>query len=259
MTFMRKLDSPTKNFLYFFYRILKPLFDPVKFFLGIYGYLWYIRDYVKFSNLSERKLKLGNLFPILDEKTSLTQFDAHYYYQQIWVFSNVLKRKPTEHIDIASSYELSGYLSTVVKSKFVDLRPIEATLQNLEIVKGDILNLPFEDSSLQSVSCLHVIEHVGLGRYGDPIDPKGLIKACKELSRVLAKNGYLYLSTPVGLEAIYFNAHRVTPPEKIQAYFPDLKLESFSIVDDNNNFVQNVSPAEYKKSNYGCGMYIFRK
>jgi hypothetical protein len=29
------------------------------------------------------------------------------------------------------------------------------------------------DGYCDSLSCLHALEHFGLGRYGDPIDPRG--------------------------------------------------------------------------------------
>lgn len=257
---MKVFNSPTKNNLYFVYRLISPIFDPVKSLQGIIGYGWFIKDAIKYRSMDKNaKLFNKNLFPILDEKVSFTPFDAHYYYQQLWVFENVLKRKPKLHIDIASTYEMSGYLSKIVKTKFIDYRPIKAKLKNLEIERGDILNLKLKDNSVESLSCLHTVEHIGLGRYGDPLDPLGTQKACHELSRVLAKNGFLYFSTPIGKERLCFNAHRINTPEKIIKYFKNLKLVSFSVVDDDGNFHENCNYRSYAKANYCCGMFLFTK
>jgi len=85
-------------------------------------------------------------------------------------------------------------------------------LDSLDFVEGSILDLPFEDRTLSSLSSLCVVEHIGLGRYGDELDPDGSAKAIKELARVVAPGGRLYLSVPVGDEYIVaFNAGRVLP------------------------------------------------
>lgn len=257
---MKVFDSRPKNILYFIYRIINPIIDPIKFTQGIYGYFRFAKDLIKYKQLdSKSKIVNLSLFPILHEKTKLTGLDAHYFYQQLWAFEQILKRRPSRHVDIGSTYEMSGYISKITKAEFVDIRPIKTSLRNLFVRKGDILSLPYNDNSLQSVSCLHVVEHVGLGRYGDRIDPSGTIKACRELSRILKKGGYLYLSTPVGKNKICFNAHRIHSPQEILGYLRELKLLSFSIVDDNGNFIENVDYAKYDKLNYGCGFFIFTK
>ena len=80
----------------------------------------------------------------------------------------------------------------------------------LRFVQGDMCRLDgFETGSVDSLSCLHTIEHVGLGRYGDPIDPEGWVVAVRELARILAPGGRLYLGTPIGRERVCFNSERV--------------------------------------------------
>lgn len=258
---MRKMENKTKDWAYFVYRLVSPVFDPLRFFQGLYGYLWFVRDLVNFKRRSRgTKLLNLNLYPVLHDRVDFTPFDAHYFCQQLWVFENILKERPPHHVDVGSSYEMSGYLSKVVKTTFVDLRPIKAVFKNLKIVKGDILNLPFRDGSLPSLSCLHVVEHIGLGRYGDAIDPAGSIKACKELARVLAEGGKLYLSVPIGKGKICFNAHRIFDPCSIaREYFPDLKLVTFSVVDDSGKFISDCDPKDFVTLDYGCGMFLFTK
>lgn len=257
---MKVFDSKVKNIAYFSYRIINPIFDPIRFVHGIYGYLWFVKDLILFK-IKDKNAKLLNinLYPRLDEKTSFTSFDAQNFYQQLWAFEQILKKKPALHVDIGSSNLLSGYISKITKVIFIDLRPIQAKLHNLETKRGEILNLPFEDSSLKSLSCLCVAGHVGLGRYGDAIDPQGTKKACKELGRVLARGGYLYFSTNIGKERICFNAHRVLSPRTILDYFKNLKLLSFSVVDDSGNFYENVNYKDYLNIDYGQGMFLFNK
>ena len=82
------------------------------------------------------------------------------------------------------------------------------------------------------MSCLHVAEHIGLGRYGDPLDPHGTEKAARQLERVLAPEGHLFFSLPVGRPRTAFNAHRVHDPQHIPELFPALRLDAFAGVDD---------------------------
>lgn len=257
---MKIFKRKSYNFGYLVYRIVSPIIDPIIFFNGFIGYFWFIRDLVAYKIKDPKaKIYFKNIYPMVHDKTSLTHLDAHYFYQQLWVFENVLKNKPKSHVDIASTYQMSGYLSKIVPTTFIDYRPIETNLRNLDVKRGDLLDLDIKNDSIDSLSCLHVIEHVGLGRYGDSIDPSGTKKACSELQRVLGINGKLYLSLPIGKEKICFNAHRIFPPEKIIKYFDKLKLVSFSVVDDDGVFHENVSYRDYSKLDYGCGMFEFIK
>lgn len=257
---MHVFKSPIKNSTYFIYRLLSPVIDPIRFVYGIYGYLWFLRDlFLYLVKDRKTKIKLVDLFPQLHDKTNFTHLDAHYFYQQLWVFEKVLKNRPLSHTDIASTYQMSGYLSKITPTTFIDYRPIQTNLKNLDVFKGDILSLDFKDDSLESISCLHVIEHIGLGRYGDSLDPNGSMKACKELQRVLKQGGKLYLSLPVGKEKICFNAHRIHNPATILKYFDKLKLVSYSVVDDGGDYYENADLNLSKKLNYGCGMFEFTK
>lgn len=257
---MRVYQSKSKNILYFFYRLIYPIFDPLRFITGLYGYFWFIKDLINYQKQNHQKSLINqNLYPMLHDKTSFSPFNSHYYYMSLWAFDRIVKSKPNLHVDIGSSYELSGYLSTLIKTIFIDLRPIDVLTKNLTIIKKNILDLPYKNQSIKSLSCLHVAEHIGLGRYGDSINPKGTENACKELERVLAPGGLLYFAVPIGKEKICFNAHRIFPPKKIIKMFPKLKLVEFSLVDDDEVFIEKQKPYQFTNTNYACGLFIFTK
>ncbi len=257
---MKIFKNETKNILYFAYRLVQPVIDPVRLFYGLTGYVWFARDLIRYKRMDpSAKLLSKNLFPILHEKVIYTPFDAHYFYQQLWAFEHIFKQRPKEHVDVGSTYEMSGYISKITKAVFVDIRPIPTSLKNLRVIKGDILELPFADGSIESLSCLSVAEHIGLGRYGDRLDPRGTRKACRELVRVLAKGGRLYFSVPVGKNRICFNAHRIHEPKTIVSYFSGLKLVEFCIVDDDGRFHERADYKKFSTLNYGCGLFLFQK
>ncbi|WP_371372137.1 DUF268 domain-containing protein [Sporomusa aerivorans] len=135
-------------------------------------------------------------------------------------------------------------------------------MSNLQSLKADLLKLPFADKSVQSLSCMHVIEHIGLGRYGDEIDPCGDIKAIKELKRVLAFHGDLLFVVPIGKAKIMFNAHRIYSYEQIISYFPEFDLKEFSLVPDLHTkygFIKNATKEIADQQNYGCGCFWFQR
>lgn len=199
-------------------------------------------------------------YPCLSEKTGNTGFDAHYIYHTAWAARKISSEiKPRLHVDISSSLYFSTIVSAFFPVKFYDFRPADLTLSNLSTGSMDLNRLPFEDNSLKSLSCMHVVEHIGLGRYGDPLDPNGDIKAMGELGRVLAKKGHLLFVVPVGEPRIQFNAHRVYSYEMIVGHLKSLKLAEFSLIDDSGHFIENADPSLVKLQKYGCGCFLFQK
>ena len=56
---------------------------------------------------------------------------------------------------------------------------------------------------------ISALEHDGLGRYGDPIDPNGDLKTMRSYKSYLKKGGLMFLSVPVGQDAVCWNSHRI--------------------------------------------------
>ena len=198
-------------------------------------------------------------FPKIYDQTISTKFDSHYFYQDIWGFNRILESKCDYHVDIGSSVIFVVLLTAITELTFIDIRPLRVNLKNFLSKKGNILALPYESNSISSLSSLHVAEHIGLGRYGDPLDPLGTKKATKELSRVLAPRGNLYFSLPIGKPKLCFNAHRIHSTQQILEYFSDLKLLELSGVDDDGNFLENIDRNILDSCNYGCGLFWFTK
>jgi hypothetical protein len=218
----------------------------------------FVADWLAFrSQAGEWSVKGKDSYPCLADWLPTTPFDPHYFYQGNWLARCLAEAKPQQHVDIGSSVLTVGVLSAHVPTIFVDYRPLVAHQSGLICVAGDINRLPFGDRSLASLSCLHVIEHIGLGRYGDPIDADGARLAAQELQRVVDVGGKLYLSTPIGRERVCFNAHRVFAPATILSWFSQMQLTSFSFVSDDGVLHENASPALVPALDYGCGFFEF--
>ncbi len=244
----------------FYSRWKRPLIR-TKVLSGLSKYPAYLRDWFKYSRIDGAEpIRLRDTYPCLFDKKTTTRIDSHYFYQDIWAFKKIYSLKPEFHVDVGSSANFVGFLTAITKVNFVDIRPLDAPyLANIENIKGSILELPYEDNSLESISCLHVAEHIGLGRYGDPLDPLGTSKAAAELTRCLAKGGNLFFSLPVGKPRLCFNAHRIHSPRQIKDYFGGLKLIELSGSDDNKRFIENIDIHILENSRYACGMFWFTK
>ena len=220
-------NSRVHSFCLFYLSIVGPL-SLGKFFKAVVGYFRYLTDLTKYFGMEKsERFKLFNLRPSLEDWIKTTSLDLSYFYQDTWAAEKVMKDIPDFHVDIGSTALLVGILSKITRVYSIDIRPLPVKLDNLECKKGSVLDLPFKDGEVSSLSSLCVIEHIGLGRYGDALDPWGSYKAISEISRVFMKGGNLYVSVPVGEEAaVYFNAYRVFEPQNFVALFEGFKMMS---------------------------------
>lgn len=248
------------RFFRFAYHWMSAFADPLRLFRSLVRFPGYLIQMMQYRSMhGAEKIGLLDTHPCLHDRTSRTPFDRHYYYQNMWSFRKIAADRPVRHVDVGSKIDFVTYLTTFTEVVFIDLRPLEVTVERLLVERGSILALPFADGSVSSLSCLHVAEHIGLGRYGDPLDPEGTAKAARELQRILARGGNLYFSLPIGRPRVCFNAHRVHSVEQIQEYFRELELIERSGIDDHRNYLENCSAETLNSCNYGCGLFWFRK
>ena len=249
-----------KHSKFFLKNWIKPIVNPSHLKHLIPKYLKYLRDWKKYSRMKyAEEMSLKYSLPSLFDDLVKTPFDPHYFYQDIWAFKRILELGSDSHVDVGSNVKFIGFSTVIKKVTFIDIRPLIANLDNLKSIKGNILSIPFEDNSINSISCLHVAEHIGLGRYGDKLDPLGTKKAAKELVRVLAKEGNLFFSLPIGKPRLCFNSHRIHSTDQILEYFSDLELIELSGVDDSGNYIQNINKNKLDSCSYGCGFFWFTK
>lgn len=239
---------------------------------GIRVFKWFrfCRDFAAFRlqfrvNADKRfPLRWQDRWPCLNDRTPTTGFDRHYVYHTAWA-ARVLKRlSPIEHVDISSSLYFCALVSAFVRIRYYDYRPPALRLDNLDVGSADLTCLPFADNSIASLSCMHVIEHIGLGRYGDPLQVDGDIAALRELQRVVAPRGSLLLVVPVGQPRIQFNAHRIYSHWQILDFFPAAtwNLHEFALIPDESRSVGIIAAAsqeQVEQEEYACGCYWFQK
>jgi len=183
-------------------------------------------EYFQFKKALNPSVSLG-IWPCLEDKLPETSFDKYYFYQDVWGAKMCSQIKPKMIVDIGSTALLVGIFSQFAETVSLDIRPLPVRINGLLCKKGSITQIPYADNSIQYINSLCVLEHIGLGRYGDSIDTKGIDKAIAELKRVLSPGGYLALSVPIGIPCILFNALRIFSRNELIGFF-----SSYTIIDE---------------------------
>lgn len=229
---------------------------------GLPRFIKDIQQYRRMNPPPGFQISTRDLFPILTERVASAGLTGgHYFHQDLWAARKIFKHSPHEHMDIGS--RVDGFIAHLLVFRQVtvmDIRPLESDLPGLTFLQDDATAMAqVGTDSVESLSSLHVAEHFGLGRYGDPVDPSACFQFMASLQRVLSPGGRLYFSVPVGRERVEFNAHRVFAPRTILNSFSSLRLVSFSFVGDDGLLREDQDPEALPESELACGLFEFTK
>jgi len=237
---------------------------------AIRGLSFYKNDFsqLKKQRGEDRTFALGKRFPILGERfTESGTMSGHYFHQDLLVARRIYENDPLKHVDIGSRTD--GFVAHVAvfrEIEIIDIRNQISKTNNIKFRRADLMELPQNMiNAYDSISSLHAIEHFGLGRYGDPVDYFGHLKALDNIYKILQTGGKFYFSVPIGPQRIEFNAHRVFSVKYLLGLFQDkYSIDNFSYVNDKGDMFENV---ELSVSNiednfnceFGCGIFEMTK
>ncbi|MGB8294497.1 MAG: DUF268 domain-containing protein [Polyangia bacterium] len=245
--------------------------DPRRFVRALLATPAFVRDYARF-----RRAYRGRAFlrPCLHDR-----FDEggatkdEYFWQDLLVARWIHQANPVHHVDVGS--RVDGFVAHLAAFRTVevfDVRRITSEIPGVTFSQRDMMDVSSVSSLTasgagycDSISCLHALEHFGLGRYGDPIDPKGYEKGIANMAGLLRAGGVLYLSTPIGRERVEFNANWVFDPRTILrlAEAVGLAHESLTIVRSGLEVETASMDATAMETlaleDYNLGIFTFRK
>lgn len=232
----------------------------------------YLADLKAFRNRQEETgedFPISRLYPsLIDFRSDSGTASGHYFHQDLHVAQRIFESAPKRHIDIGS--RVDGFVAHVASFREIevaDIRPLETAIPNIRFLQCDLM----DDLSVaalgkaDSVSCLHALEHFGLGRYGDPVTINGHVRGLMNIASLVEKDGTLYVSVPIGAQRTEFNAHRifdsVTIPQLLKEEF---RLVRFSYIDDLGLMHSDAGfdasdVARNFGCNHGCGIYELRR
>jgi len=220
------------------------------------------------SSQSGSLFKRAYNFPCFsDHRSTAGDLPKHYFQQDLYVARQIFLANPTRHIDVGS--RIDGFVAHVASFReieVVDIRPMSNINENIKFLQLDIIDkdsIPHE--ICDSLSCLHTIEHVGLGRYGDTINPDGWLTALDNLLAMLKLGGVLYLSAPIGEGSIEFDAHRLFSLRDLRQAIADrASVSTIAVIGDDDRFMSDADCHAYITNgqnpvNYGCAIITARK
>lgn len=231
----------------------------------------FFRDYLLFTQgMIRRKspFAITTVSPMLADK----DFDhlhilGHYFHQDLYVARRIFEARPVKHVDIGS--RIDGFVAHVASFREIevlDVRDPGISAVNIRFRQADVMSSTLDLCEYcDSASSLHALEHFGLGRYGDRVDPDGHLKGIVAIHRMLKPRGIFYLSVPIGPQRVEFNAHRVFALryliELLAARFETVR---FSYENDAGRFFENVPLTEELIAHnggcrLGCGIFELRK
>ena len=237
-------------------------FDPRRFWLTLKNlpiFIWQLIICL-FENKKSFEFRL---LPILSDKGMAGGVaKGHYFHPDLWAARLIYRASPVRHIDVGS--RIDGFISHLLvfrSVEVVDIRYLETGVQGLNFIQADMMSSSHGIKPADSVSCLHTLEHFGLGRYGDDLNLKGWELGLESLCSLVKPGGYLYLSVPIGSrQIIEMNAQRIFFSETIPNMLKQVgfQLQSYSVVEDNGEFSENIELQSYT-GNFGCGCYVFKR
>jgi SAM-dependent methyltransferase len=243
--------------------------DPFKTVHFVRGLPFYFRDLRSQSNNAKMDFPFGRIYPCLSERFEKSgDATGHYFHQDLLVARRIFLNKPIRHLDVGS--RVDGFVAHVASFRsieVIDIRPLSSNIPNVSFLQADI-TAPLPKNLIgysDSLSSLHTIEHIGLGRYGDPVMYDGYLVALDNLNRILKRDGRLYFSVPIGPQRIEFNAHRVFAVNYLLECFDDkFHIDRFSFVDDKGDLHDNISLSDTDVRDnfgciYGCGIFEMTK
>ena len=251
----------------------KNLFRPLALKLLALGFdvrkILFYKYYLQFRRDKSKWLEQGgkitkNYMILSDYSDNAGIAKGHYFHQDLLVAKFINEHNPKRHVDIAS--RVDGFVAHVASFREIevlDLRPMpNSEHTNIKFLQADLMS-PQGLGEIDSLSCLHAVEHFGMGRYTDKIDIDGTNKGITNLVDLVSPGGRLYVSFPVGQDEVHFNAHRIHHPKTIfnhDSIKKYMSLIRFDFVDDDGDLYLNIDTSEVDpQTKYGCGIYTFEK
>ncbi|WP_128545529.1 DUF268 domain-containing protein [Larkinella soli] len=201
--------------------------------------------------------RIGGFFPFLFDRFAESGYLVRHYFQQdLHVAQRIFDHQPERHLDIGS--RIDGFVAHVAafrEIEVLDIRPLTRSFPNIRFRQVDLMNMPADlRLSCDSISSLHAIEHFGLGRYGDPVDSNGYLKALDHIHALLKPGGKFYFSVPVGPQQIVYNAHRIFSIDYLVSLLSTrYRIDEFALIDDQENFHRHLDLRSPEvKNNFGC-------
>ena len=164
-----------------------------------------------------------------------------YTHNQIQNFIKLARKKKTNYYGTTDTYLFSAfqqYLASIYDKKVAVIgsripwyesillayNASPVTIEYNQIISQDprleimtVAGYEANPRQFDAIVSISSMEHDGLGRYGDPINPFGDLEAMGKMKKMLKEGGLLFLAVPVGKDCLVWNLHRVYGKLRLKA------------------------------------------
>jgi hypothetical protein len=172
----------------YYFRI--PGVDPRCFVLAMRGLPFYLIDFYRTRRQlrNQNPLYIGRVALFLSDRFGAGGLLSGYYCHQDLVIAKCMYRnKPVSHLDVGSRTD--GFVFHVAVFREIevfDIRPVRSGVANIKLIQADLMDRNWSLTGYcDSISCLHALEHFGLGRYGDATDAQGHLRDFENINKTL--------------------------------------------------------------------------
>jgi SAM-dependent methyltransferase len=239
--------------------------DPRKMLRSLAGLPRYVRDYLRFRSGYSGRLEFLPCLHDWHEEGGATKLE--YFWQDLLVARKIFAAKPERHVDVGS--RVDGFVAHVASFREIevfDVRPISTEIPGVTFRQADLMRpAAGMHECCDSLSCLHALEHFGLGRYGDPVDPTGFERGFASMAALLKTDGVFYLSVPVGVARVEFNGQRVLEPQAIIRLARDNSLQprELALIRQGGRIekieLDDAQLSDLARQRYALGLFTFVK
>lgn len=239
--------------------------DPRKIVRFMFGIPRYVRDFFSFRAKYSGLIKFQPCLHDWYDEGGVTKNE--YFWQDLLVARMIFEADPERHVDIGS--RVDGFIAHIASFREIevfDVRPITTKISGVKFKQADLMKpLGSLKGYCDSLSCLHALEHFGLGRYGDPVDPEGFVRGFVNMSALIRQGGTFYLSVPIGIERVEFNANRVFDPRIIVrlATKNSLQFTALTVIRSDGEVeslgLEEIRFSDLARQHYVLGIFTFVK
>ena len=140
---------------------------------------------------------------------------------------NAFEKYNIKNLNVAVVGSLHPWIESILLNLGNSVTTVEYNVPTIKTTKKIIglsyWNFKKTNNMYDAIISYSSIEHSGLGRYGDPLDPLGDIDAMKDMYNNLKPNGFLFIGFPVGHDALVWNVHRIYGKIRLPLLFKNFK------------------------------------
>jgi hypothetical protein len=205
---------------------------PIRIYKKLKGRIW-AGNFRRYRSLmrAEHPFRAFPMRVVGDASADPTELMDHYDCFAYWAARKIHARgAPLALLDVGSTKMMNAQFSAQHDVTSIVLAECGDQISTVRYIRGDVSDpLPLPDASFDVFTSTVALPLIGLGRYGDRINPDCLFQLIAELGRVLRKDADIICSMCLGRNVLNFNNGWFFDLPTLRSIFPGWHLADYLI------------------------------